>query len=113
MTIGANSLGNIWMTGADIRGNTILGVKNGIHLLWVSNARVSDNWGERIGQYGGPPYITASGYPAMVVCDNVKDSRIYNNMLAPTGHCSAIYVVPNTTFTNVIRRDNDGGEIIN
>lgn len=113
MSIGSDALGTQWITGAIIAGNKILGTKNGIHMIRVAHARISDNWGERIGQYGGGPYVTASGYPAMVVADNLKDSRIVNNMLAPTGHCAALYVIPNTTFTNVIRRDNDGGEIIN
>jgi len=101
-----------WISGVEISNNKFLGCKQGMRLVNLSNARVYNNYGERIGTYGAP-YIDYSGSPALIVTENFRDSRIYDNQLGPTGHAAMLYVLPDTTFSNVIRRDNDSYEVIN
>jgi hypothetical protein len=95
------------ITGVEIRDNKFLGCKAGIHLLDVDYARVSNNYGERIGQYG-VPYVIFTGTPALIRCEGVTNSRFVDNFMVPTGHAFCLTVVPGTTFENNTIRDNDG-----
>ena len=109
--VGAYYFGG-YISGCQVTDNIILGAKQGIYLNNIANARIANNYGQRIGYYTSP-YTHGSGYPALIVCNNVRDTRIVDNQLAPTGHAAFLYVNPDTEFANVLRRDNDGYEVIN
>jgi parallel beta-helix repeat protein len=100
------------ITGCNVSNNIILGAKQGIYLNDVAYARVKNNYGERIGLYGAP-YVIASGYPALIVTNDMVNSIISENMVVTTGSAAVLYVNPDTIFSNVIRKDNIGYEVIN
>lgn len=84
-----------YLTGCVVRDNIILGSKQGVKLVNIDHARLKDNYFERLGFYG-EPFVEESGIPAMFICENVRNSRFTDNMMAPTGHAAAILVKPNT-----------------
>ena len=102
----------MWISGCVIEGNTFLGCKQGIRAVYLSDFRISDNYGERFG-WNTAPYLEQSGASALIVTDNVRNGRIRDNTLAPTGHVFGIWTIPGSTFDNIRRSDNDGAEIIN
>lgn len=101
-----------YITGCEIADNIIIGAKRGIYLNNLDSFVVRNNTAERLG-FHGQPFVIASGQPAMIICNNVKNGRIYDNTLTPTGHACMMYVNPDTTFENIRYRDNDGYNIFN